>query len=394
VTRRTSAAALLMLTTIAMTRGAPSPAAEWSETLGASANVAYDTNPRLLPGVSVSDRSAQLAVDGNTQLATELSQLTVTPRLAIIRYDQDRNLDNTAASVAVAFQDKGERGQWSLSGLAQTDSTLNSELGQTGVTEVNFRHDGYNASAGYSYLATERLSWLVQGSGQITQYNAAAEPYGLVGYRYGGVLFGPTWSFSDRLQGSLDLQADEVRSQSGTTERDYSANTQLKRNLSEQYSWRISAGATRVAAQGNSASPTTGVFEIGLTRATERVQWDLSIKRAVLPIGFGFLARQDVAAVSAVVAVSERSTLNLACNVIRTEPVSLSFYLAPGISIGYQIYDGAAWGQAAAEWQYHLSPRWMLSAAYLEARARNYSVPQWANGTQARLSVTWESGRL
>jgi hypothetical protein len=394
VTGRKGIARILMLSTIAMTRGGPAPAADWSETLDASATVAYDTNPALLPGSTIADRAAQLALDGNTQRATELSQLTVTPRFAIIRYDEEKNLDVTTGSLALGYQDKGERGQWNASALAQTDSTLTSELGQTGITNVNFRHDAYSASLGYQYLSTERLSWSLQGFGQITRYNSDAERYGLVGYGFSGIRFGPTWSFSDRLQGSLSVETDRVSAQNGTAERDYSASTQLKRSLSEKYSWRISAGATRVEVPGSPGMPTSGVFELGATRQGERVQWDLSVKRAVLPIGFGLLAREDLAALSAVVTLSERSTLNLSGNLIRTDPVSLSLYLAPGISLNYQVYGGATFGQATAEWQYHFSPQWALSAEYMRARARNYSVSEWGNGNQARLGVVWQSGRL
>jgi hypothetical protein len=381
-------------TIVAMTAARASSGADWSETLDVNANVAYDTNPALLPGSNIADRSAQLAVDGNTQMATEVSQLTLTPRFAVIRYDQERNLDVTSGSLALNYQDKGERGQWNAAALAQTDGTVTSELGQTGITNVNFRHNAYSASLGYQYSTTERLSWLLQGSGQITQYNSEAQQYGLVGYKYGGIQLGPTWSFSDRLQGSLNVETHRVSPQNGTTERDYSVSVQLKRSLSEKYSWRASGGATRVEIPGSPGTPTSAVFELGATRQGERVQWDLSAKRAVLPIGLGLLARQDVAALGAVISLSERSTLSLTANLIRTDPVSISLYLAPGISFGYQIYSGATYGQGTAEWQYHFSPHWALSAAYMRARARNYSVTEWANGDQARLGIVWQSGRL
>jgi hypothetical protein len=387
-------AKLLMLSIIAVSRGGPAPAADWSETLDASVNAAYDTNPALLPGSSIADRSAQLAVDGNTQVATEVSQLTVTPRFAIIRYDEEKNLDTTTGSLALGYQDNGERGQWNASALAQTDSTLTSELGQTGITNVNFRHDGYSASVGYQYFSTERLSWLLQGSGQVVRYNSDAEQYGLVGYGYGGLELGPTWSFTDRLQGSLDVSADRVSAQNGFSEKDYSASVQLKRSFSEQYSWRVSVGATRVEAPGSLGTPTSAVFEVGATRKGERLQWDLSAKRAVLPIGLGLLARQDAVALTAVVSSSEHSTLTFTANVMRTDPVSLSLYLAPGISFAYQVYSGATFAQANAEWQYHFSPHWALSAAFMRARSRNYSLTEWANGDQARLGIVWQSDRL
>lgn len=393
MTRRPDIGAIIMLTTIATTRGGLASAADWSQTADANANVAYVTNPLWQPGSSFADRSAQLAVDGVTQVSTDVTQLTATPRFAIIRYDEEKGLDITTGSVALAFQDKGERSQWNLSGAAETDSTVTSELGQTGVTSVNLRRDAYNTAIGYQYSSTERLSWQLQGTGQITRYGSDAERYGLIGYSYEALQFGPQWGFSDRLQGSLTVETDHVSAQNRTSEQDYSATAQLKRSLSESYSWRASAGVTRIESPGTPTA-TSAVFELGATYQGERVQWDLSAKRAVLPIGFGLLAREDVAALSATVALSERTTLNLSCNVIRTDPVSLSFYFAPGITGSVRVYSGASWGQASAEWQYHLSPTWALSAAYTQGRARNYSVTDWANGDTARLSVLWRSGRL
>lgn len=393
MTHRGAIAKILMLSIIAMTRGGSAAAADWSETLDANANVAYVTNPALLAGSSIADRAAQLAMDGNTQISTEVSQLTVTPRFAVTRYDQEKNLDVTTGSLALAFQDTGERGLWNASGLAQTDSTVTSELGQTGITNVNFRHDVYNAAIGYQYLSTERLAWQLGGSGQITRYSGGAESSGLNGYGYGGIQFGPTWSFTDRLRGSLTIETDQVRPQSGSTETDYSANLQLKHSLTEKYSWHASAGATRVEVRGSPGVPTSGVFDVGVTWHGQRVQLDLSGKRAVLPIGFGLLAREDVAALSAIVAVSEHGTFTLSCNAIRSDPVSLSVYFAPGISLSYQLYSGAAWVQGTGEWDYHFSQRWTLSAAYTRAHARN-SYAESANGNQGRIGVIWQSDRL
>jgi hypothetical protein len=393
VTRRAAIIKLLMITGIAMVRGTTATAADWSETLDVSVNAAYDTNPALVPGSSIVDQAAQLAVDGITSAQTERGQLTITPHLAITRYARETNLDVDSGSLALGYVEKLERGQWSVSGQALTDSTLTSELGQTGITNVNFRHDAYTAAAGYQYFSTERLSWQLQGSGQITRYDNGQQ-FGLTNYDYGSIEAGPIWAFSDRLQGSLSVETDRVSPQTGLAQKDYSVDGQLKRSLSEKYSWRASVGATRVEAAGSASTPTNTVFELGASRQGERTQWDLSVKRAVLPIGIGLLAREDVAALSVSVQASERSTLNLAVNAIRSDPVSAVFYLAPQISFSYQVYSGASWGQAVAEWQYRFSPSWALSAAYQQARARNYSLAEWANGNQARLGIVWQSGRL
>ena len=381
-----------MLTTIVITGERASWAADWSQQLEASANAAYLTNPQLVAGSHQSDGSAQLMVDGNSAVQTDVSQLTVTPRLASTRYLHETDLDINTGSLDVSYLRKLERGQWTLEAVALTDSTVTSELGTSGINNVSRRHYANSVSTGYQYLATERLSWQLQGSWQDTRYTDAAA-YGLTNYSYASLQSGPTWMLSERLQGSLMLETDRISPQAGTTEKDYSASLQLKRSFTEQYTWHVSAGATRVEAEGTS-SATSWVAEGGASRSGERVQWDLSLKRAVAPIGIGLLAVENAATASMTVNTSERSTLALAFNAIHTDPITEFFYLAPGISLSYQAYSGAAWGQLNAEWRHHFSPKWALSLAASYARARNYSVAEWADGNQARLGIVWQSGRL
>jgi hypothetical protein len=124
---------------------------------------------------------------------------------------------------------------------------------------------------------------------------------------------------------------------------------------------------------------------LGASRQGERIQWDVSVKRSIAPIGLGLLAREDQAALGIIAGTSERSTLNLSFNVIRADPV---------IFFRYLVYSGASWEQLSAEWKYNFSPNWSVSAAYLQARARSGNLQEWANGNQARLAILWQSGRL
>jgi len=376
-----------MLTTIAMAGSRHSSAADWSSTLDAAATGAYVTNPRMAAGENTPDETAQVAVDGSATAQTERGQLTVTPRLSLLRYDHETDLDITSGSLDLSYTEKLERGQWSFEATGVSDSTVTSELGTTGVTYVNLRHTTGSVSLGYQLFSTERLSWQLQGSGQLTRYSDAAA-YGLVDYDYGSVQFGPMWNFSERIVGSLFLEADRLDPQAGARQDDYSAYAQLQRNFSEQYAWRASAGATHTDygnTSGGSAAQTTSRYELGASRKGERVQWDLSIKRAVLPIGIGLLTPESVLAFAMTVGTSERSTLNLAANGIRTDAVFIG---------ERAIYSGATWGQLSAEWRYQFSLRWSMSAGYVQGRARVYPVSDWANGSQARLGVAWNSGRL
>lgn len=383
MTRRSSIANLIMLTSIATAAGRTAPAADWSGTLEAGTNAAYVTNPQLLAGSSVSDETLLLTVDGSAKMQTETGQLTVTPRFSMTRYDHETALNINTGSLDVNYQGTLERGQWTFEAQGLSDSTVTSERGTTGITNVNQRHDVETASLGYRYSSTEQLSWLLQGLWQGTQYSEAPN-FGLTNYNYLSGQFGPQWGFSERVQGSLIFEADQLTPQGGTTQNSYSESVRLTHSLTEQYTWRASFGVSRVAA-GNTSSTANVIFEVGASRQTERVQWDVSFRRAVLPIGLGLLAEEDIAALGILVGTSEHTTLNVSFNAIKTDPV---------IYLNYVVYEGASWGQASAEWRYQFAQHWALSAAYVYGRARNEILGQWGDGSQGRLGILWQSGRL
>jgi hypothetical protein len=383
VTRRTGIAHLIMLTTIATSGSRSSPGADWSGSVDATADGGYVSNPQLLPHSGVTDESAVLTADGSAVMQTERAQLTVTPRVSLTRYVHNSDLDFTVGSIDLNSLEKFERGQLTVAGELLTDSTLVSELGLTGATRVNRRHDAATLSVGYQYNQTERLAWVLQGSGQVTRYSDSPQ-FGLVNYNYASVQLGPTWNFTERVQGSLTLEADRILPQDTPTQNAYSATVQVKRNFSEQYSWRASLGASKVE-EGRTDYGTTPVYQLGATRQGERVQWDVSFGRSVLPIGFGLLARSQQATLNLAANVSERSAVSLTFSGIRTEPVVASDFL---------VYAGASWGQLVAQWKYNLSQHWALSVSYLEAQARNGNLAQLGIGNQGRIGILWQSGRL
>jgi hypothetical protein len=394
VTRRIGPIKLIMLTTIGVAAGKDARATDWFSALDANTMAEYATNPQLLPGVDRADEVGIVSLDDVTSAQTERSELSFTPRFMATRYLHETQLDVDTGGAELAYQYKLERGEFNFDGQGVSDSTVTSELGTTGFTKVNRRHNFGNFTAGYEYFSTERLSWQLQGGWQDTKYSDA-EQFGLTDYKYSSIGFGPTWKFTARLEGSLTLSTDKLETQLGFVERDRSATAQLKHSLTERYSWHVSGGATRVNVEsGAQTASTTTVLEAGGTWQSERVQADISVKRAVLPIGFGLLAREDQAALTVAFAASERSTFNFGFNLIHSDPVTLYLYLAPFISLSYQVYSGASWGQATAEYKYNFSSHWSASAAYQQARARSGDFPLWANGSQARLTVFWQSGRL
>ena len=383
MTRTARAAQLIMLTSLAAASSRETPAADWSGKLDASMSLAYVTNPEWIPGSNVGDEFAQLSVGGVTTAESELGQLSVTPRFTSTRYDHDTALDIDAGSLDLAYQRKLERGSWAFEGQTLTDSTITSELGTTGLTETNRRHYANTLSLNYQYLATERLTCQVQGAWQGTRYTDALR-FGLTDYTYGSALVSATWSFSDRMQGSLALSANRLAPDVGFRQDSDSVTLQLARSITEQYSWRASVGATHVDA-GSAGTSTDSVFEAVASRQTERVHWDLSVKRAVLPIGLGFLAPQTSVTLGVTVATTERSVLNLSVAGLRTDEVKFG---------GLVFFSGTTWAQGSLEWRYNFAQNWTVSGTYQQGRSRDLEHSTWANGGQARLGIVWQSGRL
>ena len=383
MTRAARVAQLIMLTSLAAASSRETRAADWSGALDAGTNLAYVTNPLWIPGSHATDELAQLSVDGKTTAQTELGELTVTPHFSSTRYDHDTALDLDTGSLDLAYQRKLERGQWNFDAQALTDSTVTSELGTTGLTEINRRHYANSLSVGYQYLLSERLSCLVQGAWQGTRYTDALQ-FGLTDYSYASALVSPTWSLSDRMQGSLNLSVGRLAPDVGFRQDSDSLALQLEHKVTEQYSWRASAGATHTDA-GSAGTTTDWVFELAASRQTERVHWDVSVKRAVLPIGLGYLAPQTAATFALAVAATERSAVSLSLAGLRTDEVKYGNLI---------LASGATWVQGSVEWRFNLSPRWTVSGTYQHGRSRGLEASVWADADQARINVTWQSGRL
>jgi hypothetical protein len=399
VSRRLGATHIIMFTTFALTGTRSShAAADWSEWLEAGANAAYVTNPQMLAGSHVTDYVAMVSVDGSTSMQTERTQLTLTPRITLTRYLHETDLNIDAGNLDVAAQEQYERALWTFTGQGVTDSTVTSELGTTGITNVNQRHSAFTLGTNYQYNSSERLSWMVGVAYQKTHYSEG-ERYGLTDYSYGSIDLGPTWNFTERVQGSIELQADRISPENGARQEDFSASLKLQRAFSERYIWHLTVGGTQVRTDGvvsnvggtevQSPTVTSGtslLLDAGASRQGEQVRWDFSVKRGVRPVGVGLLAEQDEAVLDVLAGITEHTKLHFSANVIRTTPV---------LYLSYVVYNGASWGQASAEWQYQFAEHWMLSVSYLRARARDGGGQQpWADGDRAQLGILWRGGRL
>ncbi len=101
-----------------------------------------------------------MVFDANAELArrTETSRLSLVPVLRVARYPGERMLDGEQQKLDASYSLTGERASLGLSASVARESTLTSELGTTGRTEVDANRESGFFAVAPQWLVTERLS--------------------------------------------------------------------------------------------------------------------------------------------------------------------------------------------------------------------------------------------
>ena len=356
-------------------------AADWDARTTASVAAGWASNPALRPGLSEGDRLAALSLSATALARTETSQFSMSPKFSAVRYDLERALDTNTGSFELHYSRTGERGNWTAAAQALVDSTLTSELGLSGISSINRRHESLLLSGGNESMLTPALSAFVNAAWTANRYIDAAGT-GLNDYRYFSVNAGPSLTFSERLRGFLVLGADRTLPAAGRAQSARSASLRLGGTWSERTSWSLLAGATRV--ETGTGSTLGSIAEASASSGRERLHWTVSLRHDVSPIGYGLLARNDRASASALFNLGERSNVNLYVNLIRSAPLQRG---------GVSAFDGADYAQLGGEWRWRLFRSLDVSASASQVRSRSGHPAIWANGSQVRLGVTWQSRR-
>jgi hypothetical protein len=378
VTRNTR----LVLASIAMVLGADGVrAADWERSLTSGLAAGWVSNPALVVAERTDDRIAALTLSGRAVARTELGTLTLTPRFAVTRYDSNRTLDNNTGALQLDYARHSERSQWAISAQGLVDSTLTSELGLTGASNINRRHESANAGGSFQTSTTRKLSWFANASWIGHRYIDAFST-GLNDYQYVSAGSGAAWTFNERSQLSLVLGSDRTLPKQGADQNAWSASLRWAGSWTERSSWSIQGGATRFDTAGGMA--TGALVELTASSASERAHWTASLRHDVSPIGYGLLVRKDQAAFNYGRNLSEHSDLGVFLNYIRSDPPN---------QLQSALYHGAQYLQAGAEWRWRLTDALDLNASCSHVRARGSQVAGWATGNEARIGVVWQSGR-
>lgn len=283
------------------------------------------------------------------QRRTELSTFTLQPVIRAYRYDDDTILDRNEQDVNLGFSWKGEKVSWQTSANAARDTTLTSELGNTGLTQANLRHEVYHVSIGPTWSVSER--WQVQSTVDAQENRYPGERFGLQNYRYSSAFLSATYVVTERFAFTVFGTAGLLESEgqgSGTT--DTSANVQA------QYGWSPLTSITASVGPSWVKTDTTrqrGVrYRFAVSHTLENGALSFSVGRRQSPSGFALLTELDEAALTFTTQLTERLSATAAASYTKRRNVLRVF----NIDLQRVRYSRADLGLA-----WRMSPNWRLA---------------------------------
>jgi hypothetical protein len=271
--------------------GTPLRAAEWSVAPVYSSSVDYDSNRRLLTDARDTG-SAVVTADLRFKRALENSEISIEPRYTLRRYTDSSLGNGDDRGVNAGLSHSGERSSLQLTASYLDQSTLTSELLETGITNVDTHRRLAQAASTWSWSQSERRQLVTQLSYMDVSYYGGDVRVLLPGYRYLSGFVGEKLVFSER--GSVTVSAfgsglsSDVRSGSN---HEYGVQAELLYYFSERTHFDGTLGESSRLLAGKSSSGTD--ISASLTRDMTRGNVALAYTRNLTPYGIGYLVERQ-----------------------------------------------------------------------------------------------------
>jgi hypothetical protein len=359
-------------------------AAEWTFSPSADLSTQTQQNPRLTTEKDhkddVSNGLGATAGIG-LQRRTERTTLVVSPVFRAYRYSDDENLDRDEENVNLSYDWFGEKVSWKTSANAARDTTLTSELGTTGLTQGNQRHESWGASIGPTWALSER--WQLQSSLQTYANRYPDQQLGLSNYKYSTALAGTTYVATEKFSLSLYGTAGKLDSEGNRSDTDdKSANIQLSYAWSPLTSFSASIGRSWVTSD---AGRKTGLlYSVSASRSFEKSFLSLSASRRQSPSGSALLTQQEETRLSFGSQLTEQLSATASASYSKRRNV-LEIFSVDLQEVRYSRVDlGLAW-RMAPNWRLGVN----LGAASQQVDSIFVGASPTARAYEVRLGLSW-----
>jgi hypothetical protein len=271
-------------------------AAEWSmqPTLGWTTD--YDSDRDLEPGVAGSEE-AVLSADLRLQRSLENMQLMLEPHFDVRRYSDDVWGPGDDRNLLGSFNWTGERTQLALNGSVANQSTLTTELLETGIVNTDTRRRAYQGGLEWDWSRTDRHQSFVTLNYQDVSYSGPQDVQLLLpGYKYPSGTFGERFFLSEKMTFSVSAFGDALLSEEQrASSHEAGGQVEFTYSHSEKTAFDISVGESRRSVAGTGGYGTVAALSVNHNFELSTVS--LSYSRNLVPYGIGFLVeRQQVTA--------------------------------------------------------------------------------------------------
>jgi hypothetical protein len=237
-----------------------------------------------------------LAVDLKFKRALEDLELTFEPKYAYRRFT-DASLGNGDDRIINAGMIwTGERASATLTGSYFDQSTLYSEVLETGIVSADTHRRLGQVGANWNWNQTERRALIAQVSyADVSYYGRFAGTY--PGYRYPSASLGEQFVFSERSTFTVSGFGSRLQSDTqGNSSHELGLQAEAVYLFSEQTKIDVSLGKSQRVLTGSSSQGTDA--SALLYHSFSLGSLSFTYKRSLVPYGFGFLVEQQQFAVT------------------------------------------------------------------------------------------------
>jgi hypothetical protein len=260
-----------------------------------SSSVDYDSNRRLVTDARGTG-SAILTADMRFKRALEDAEISIEPRYTFRRYTDSTLGNGDDRGVTASLAQSRERSTLQVTASFTDQSTLTTELLETGIVTGDTHRRTTQAGSTWSWSQTERRQLITQLSYIDVSYYGQGRA-ALPGYRYPSGSVGERFSVSEN--GSLTVSAfgSELSSDArGGSSHEYGLQAELIYYFSERIHFDGSVGESSRLLAGVSSYGTDA--SLSLTRDMPRGNLALTYTRSLVPYGIGFLVERQQATAS------------------------------------------------------------------------------------------------
>lgn len=236
----------LYLVLLGVASPAPASAAEWQVQPTARLSIGYNDNLRLATGNKISTAEVSFSPSATFRVLTPSSGASGLIGFDFRRFDEDSNLSEDNLKLQVDAFRQTERSRFDLNLGAVRDSTLDTQLEETGIAFDRIQREKIAISPGWNHSLDERTSISASYSYSDVQYENTDQA-GFFDYKQQSTQLSLTRVLTPRTSASLTLTGSRSSNDNEVESENLNAQAGLSYAINETLSASLAAGARRTS---------------------------------------------------------------------------------------------------------------------------------------------------